>query len=49
MRVWPLRIVPFLLAPAVTGLAFADETNDLDKAEAPILWGFASYGFYSGY
>jgi len=41
----------------MTACAFAEESTDkkaeapaaVEKQEAPILWGFLSYGFYSGY
>ena len=44
-----LRRFAFLLALAAIGLARADGTNGLERAETPILWGSANYGFYSGY
>ena len=28
---------------------FADEAKEVEKQEAPLFWGFASYGIYSGY
>jgi len=37
---------------AASMCAFADEkkeTKELEKQEAPIFWGFANYGLYSGY
>ena len=38
-----------LLASAAPLAAVAADTNELTEAKAPIVWGFADFGYYSGY
>lgn len=37
------------LAASAALFAQAEETNQLEEASAPIIWGFGNFGFYSGY
>ena len=48
-----MKKLMFAVAASAAMLSYADtvkeESKELEKQEAPILWGFANYGFYSGY
>ena len=44
-----MKKLMFALVASAAMISFAEEDNELEKTDAPIFWGFANYGVYSGY
>ena len=37
------------LAASAAIFAYAEDADEIEKVDAPVVWGFANFGFYSGY
>lgn len=44
-----MKKLMFALVAAASVCAYAESETELEKQDAPIFWGFSSWGFYSGY